>query len=791
MSKKEECKEDVEILESEDKEEKKEVKKELTIYDLPGVGAATAEKLSDAGYDNLMAIAVATPGELVESVGVGESVARKIINAARNNMDMGFETGIDLLRKREAVKIIGTGSKMFNDLIGGGFETGAITECYGPFGSGKSALAHQLAVSAQLPEDQGGVNGAVVWIDTESTFRPERIVQIAKAYGLDPMKTLGNIRCVRAFNSDHQMLVSEKVEDLIKDGIPVKLVIVDSLMAHFRAEFCVTPDMDVIGNPTVKKVTEFKEGNKVLTSNGRFSRVLSTNKIHYDGSIVKIRPAYFDAFTLTPDHTVLAVKTVRNTWYKNKSKFKTKDKINYLKTFKGKNHYKVFEGYGPDWIMAGTLEKGDYLAYPIIKETKDLDFIDIRDYIDVKKYKLENEKITVKGYHKKELYGEVIKEYNFNPIKGKITEISNKHNLPVSTVYQWINSEQKTREDIVELNLKVPVNKDSMRLFGYYLAEGHTNDHQVVFTFNTKEKEYIADVEKLMKNIFNVSVNKAYIEGNSYRVVFSHKVLAEFFVNLLGKRSENKSMPQWMLFLAKDKQKEIIKGHWRGDGATSRDGYRFDTVSRLLAEQIKQILLRLNILPCLRVDKNNRPQPKYVVEIFGKQLELFTKYLCLEEHKALSKRKYSYNNGWIDGDYAFIPIRQIEEMSYKGYVYNLEIEKDHSYALNSVVVHNCGRGTLAERQQKINKHMHVLKKLADVHELSVYVTNQVMAKPDTFFGDPTAAIGGNIVGHNSQTRIYLRRGKAGTRVAKLVDSPHLPDGEAIFTISDDGIRDVK
>ena len=101
-----------------------------------------------------------------------------------------------------------------------------------------------------------------------------------------------------------------------------------------------------------------------------------------------------------------------------------------------------------------------------------------------------------------------------------------------------------------------------------------------------------------------------------------------------------------------------------------------------------------------------------------------------------------------------------------------------------------GRGTLADRQQKLNKHMHVLAKLADIQNLCVYVTNQVMAKPDQFFGDPTEAIGGHIVGHNSQTRIYLRRGKKGTRVAKLVDSPYLPDGEAGFVIIDKGIEDI-
>ena len=86
--------------------------------------------------------------------------------------------------------------------------------------------------------------------------------------------------------------------------------------------------------------------------------------------------------------------------------------------------------------------------------------------------------------------------------------------------------------------------------------------------------------------------------------------------------------------------------------------------------------------------------------------------------------------------------------------------------------------------------MHVLAKVADLYNLCVYVTNQVMSKPDQFFGDPTEAIGGHVVAHNSTFRLYLRRGKKGTRVAKLVDAPNLPDGEAIFMIVDEGLRDV-
>lgn len=206
----------------------------LSVSDLPGVGAATALKLKDAGYDTVMAIAVATPGELVEASGVTEVVARKMINAARDNMDMGFQSGDELLKKRERVIRLKTGADSLNQLLGGGFETGAITECFGEFGSGKTQIGHTLAVSC-MKEDPTAV---AVYIDTENTFRPDRIQQLAQAMELEPNKVLANIKVARAYNSDHQMIMAEKVEDLItKQGMNVRLVVIDSLTAHFRAEF--------------------------------------------------------------------------------------------------------------------------------------------------------------------------------------------------------------------------------------------------------------------------------------------------------------------------------------------------------------------------------------------------------------------------------------------------------------------------------------------------------------------------------------------------------------------------
>jgi len=386
-------------------------KKEIKVLeDLPGVGPATAEKLREAGYDSLEAIAVASPLELKELAGISEGAALKIIQAAREAANIGtFMRADEYFRKRAVVGKITTGSKSLDKLLGGGIETQAVSEFFGEFGSGKcfakdtlvyyendnvehvesieemynkyatkngeipfdngfavpleivsvytfdiktrkvektkvsyiykekvskliklklstgielkvtqshpvlvfkdglkwikasevrigdvmvgieevppksdvklcfhqvegveifnyndyvydlvvpethnfiapnglvlhnTQLAHTLAVIVQKPLEEGGLNGSVVWIDTENTFRPERIKQIAETRGMDPEEVLKNIYVARAFNSNHQMLLVEKAEEIIKQKLPsekpVKLLVVDSLTGHFRSEY--------------------------------------------------------------------------------------------------------------------------------------------------------------------------------------------------------------------------------------------------------------------------------------------------------------------------------------------------------------------------------------------------------------------------------------------------------------------------------------------------------------------------------------------------------------------------
>jgi len=212
-----------------------EQKKYEFIEDLPGVGPATAQKLRELGYHTVESLAMATAREL-DPVGVSEKKAFQIIEAARSSIGIAFVRADELFKMRQSVLRLSTGSKALDKLVDGGLETQTLTEFYGEYGSGKSQICHQLCVNVQLPPERGGLNGAALYVDTENTFRLERIVQMSKFLGLDPEKVAKKIIYAEAYTSDHQMFLLENADEIIKVN-NVKLIIVDSLTAHFRSEY--------------------------------------------------------------------------------------------------------------------------------------------------------------------------------------------------------------------------------------------------------------------------------------------------------------------------------------------------------------------------------------------------------------------------------------------------------------------------------------------------------------------------------------------------------------------------
>ena len=248
---------------------------EPLIEDLPGVGPATAEKLREAGFDDLLALAVMSPGDLADQAELGEAVATKIIGGAKKMANIGgFLSGGALLERRREVLKLTAKVQSIDDLLGVGFENQALVEVYGAFGSGKTQIGHQLAVNCTLPLEEGGFDGDIFYIDTEDTFRPERITQMARGHGLDPEQVLSRIHVARAYNSAHQMLLVDEIKRMSK-GLNVKMIIVDSLTSHFRAEYI---GRGMLANRQQKLNRHLKDLKQLADINNAL--VLVTNQVH-------------------------------------------------------------------------------------------------------------------------------------------------------------------------------------------------------------------------------------------------------------------------------------------------------------------------------------------------------------------------------------------------------------------------------------------------------------------------------------------------------------------------------
>ena len=192
------------------------------LEDLSGVGPATAEKLRESGYDTYQSIAVASPGELSNTADVGESSAHDIIQSAREAADVGgFETGSDVLERREQIGKLEFLVSELDEMLGGGVETQSITEVYGEFGAGKSQVTHQLAVNVQLPKEQGGLHGRCVFVDSEDTFRRERVDEMVNGLPDDVIEATMEEREIEG-DPDDEETMDELVQTFL-DRIHVEI----------------------------------------------------------------------------------------------------------------------------------------------------------------------------------------------------------------------------------------------------------------------------------------------------------------------------------------------------------------------------------------------------------------------------------------------------------------------------------------------------------------------------------------------------------------------------------------
>jgi uncharacterized protein (TIGR00375 family) len=438
---------------------------------------------------------------------------------------------------------------------------------------------------------------------------------------------------------------------------------------------CLLPNTYLHIDKGIRQIKGIKIGTFVYTHKGRLRKVTQVFKRSYKGPVYTIKPFYFRlGLTTTPEHPFLIL---RNQRYRGESSY-------YGEQLK-RSYFKVKK---PIWVAASKVRVGDILLFPRLnKEIEDKESLNLNQILNP-----------------------VVVKYRENKI------------APIGFKVNWLPN-------------TIPINRDFCRLAGYYLAEGYTNGRDAIaFCFGDNEKNYINDLQLLMKKIFGLKPGRIYKKKNynSTEFIYFSKILVNIFEHLFYtssqvKRAHTKTMPEWMLQLPLEKQVEIFKGWWRGDR-----GY---TVSRILMNQIKVILLRLGVIPSIHqiVDKKRKQKIKCFIgkrRILAKHNGFWISNLSFFEDKfsLLTESEFTKSccktirrNGWIDKDYVYLPIRDIERGFYQGKVYNIEVEGDNSYLAEFATIHNCwtpwfslfgsrsGFNSVEECFEDYSKHIYALE----------------------------------------------------------------------------------
>ncbi len=818
--------------EKSEKEDSEEIK-EKKLTDVPGIGPGIAAKLEAAGVYDLMGLAVMSPSTLSEMAGVGEAVARKAIQAARGMMDLGFMDGVEFAKKREDVGYIPTGSANLNNLLGGkGVETRSMTEAYGAFGSGKTQLALTLAVNVQMPIEKGGLSGKAVYIDTEGTFRPDRIRQIAQAIDADPQKVLKNILVARAFNSDHQILLLDKITEMIKNGEPIKLIVIDSLTAHFRAEFAGRGQLA----DRQQKLNRYLHNLMKLSEQHNLA-VFVTNQVMANpavmfgdpttavgGHIVGHMCLSGDSLIQLANGSIIEIKDINHNDILagdlNSMKFENSsseqlfinpniDKIYNIKTnsqincsklhrFFSITNFEIIEKEAKD------LKEGDFIAQArqIIIEGEERKIPEFK----VKKIgKIENESID---FIKKELEE---KKVNRKEISIKIgiapRQFRRVLNQEYPTSFEVLNNLQNYfgGQQVLQIlpvisnkhkNLKMPEVLDFKfaQIFGYFWGDGNFEERGL--RFRDQRQEVLEIYRGYFKDLFNIEGKITKMKDKNCCTLYINskeiKELVELmFENILEEVGKSNI----------DVVKGFIKGFFDAEGNINKKRAFIKVVQkeRDILRYLQLFLLRIGIRSTIKFDIGS--QKINVLRIIDKDVKGYVqigfsasdKQRILLERIEENEEKYSYQ---------MMPVRRSElrlllEECGLSYSKIIRPRTDNYIWVSRNELQNAFRELMnckindRQLKQKIDFIFGLLNgdiTFEKIRSINISENNGKVLYDFSVPKNQNYLANGFIV-HNSTYRMYLRRGKAGSRVAKLIDSPNLPDNEAQFFLTEAGIRD--
>ncbi len=817
------------------KDDNKEEKSgEPGLTELPGIGPAVASKLESAGVFDMMSLAVMSPNTLADVAGVGTAVARKAIQAAREMLNLGFTDGVEYAQKRSNVSYITTGSKNLNQLLGGkGVESRSITEAFGAYGSGKTQLGLTLAVNVQLPVEQGGANGKCVFIDTEGTFRPSRIKQIAEGLGASPEKVLKNILVARAFNSDHQILLLEKVSELIKAGEPIKLVIIDSLTAHFRAEFAGRGQLA----DRQQKLNRYMHDLMKLAESHNLA-VYVTNQVMANpammfgdpttaigGHIVGHACLTGDSLIQLADGSIKEIKKMsqEDVMSSNFGKFKIENAKSDI-VFVNSNVDKAYDIQTTNQINCSPLHRFFTINnFSIVeKEAKDLEEGDFVMQVGKLRVEGKEQELPLIGTKRiarlsdedsKKIIEELRKENTAR------TEICRKIGITTRQFRRVLHQSYPANAEVFDklrehfsgkLQLQtIPIQtykhralimpqsmtKELAQICGYFIGDGNMEARGL--RFRDARPEVLENYQDLFKQIFGVesSISKMKTK-NCYTLNINSVDIRNLF---------SLTIPDIFNYVSKSKNEVVggfIKGFADAEGHIDKKRPKI-TISqkeKQILRYLQLFLLRFGIRSFLRFDVGRKKISNLSIRDRSVADYLKIGFTAGDKQRQLLKW-VDYVNKTYDKDILPIRRKDIWNLLKEAGLSPSKIIKARDFSYNWINRRELNTAFMALMHTKIidrqvKQKIEFMSKLlsSDFRFEKIRKISITKNKGEELFYDFSVPsnenyIANGFVVHNSTYRMYLRRSKKDSRVAKLIDSPNLPDSECIFFVSDKGIVD--
>ena len=720
------------------------------LMEIPGVGRETAKKLVSSGYAELMSIAAASKSELQERAGIGEGIAEKVILEARERAKVGFMTAGESHKKYLQIDKISTGSNELDKLIGGGVQTGTITECFGSFGSSKTQLAFQLAVNTIKPKELGGLGAEVAFIDTEKTARFERMREMAEALGVEEETLKNKVFIASCHNSDHQILLVDDVEKMIVAGHNIKLIIIDSLVAYFRSEYDGRAELAPRQQKLNKHLHRLQRLADVYNLAVYVTNQVIGNPQPYGNPIIASGGFITSHCCLTLDSLVITSEG-----FKKISDLNVGDSI-----FNGEKFVKVLDVFPIEEKETIRFSFGNYITaskehrFPILRNDIIIDEIAQKitmndkfvgyDKIDINKtcdlsiniepLRLVKINESLRKEIRFKLDGNFKNNYNLEKGVGvKIRCIRRILNQNAPTTLNKANKlceyvlNRKIRDSDYILcytnkhrNIRIPkvINKNIIRLYGAWLCDGYKNS-KCTFNIRKDSKEYLNILAGLLYEEFGLNSTIEKIKGkNCYELRCNSIEILSVFRNI----DINK-----IILYNEDLIYEFCASLFDGDGSISESTLSFSQSNLNLINILYILLLRLGL--------------KSVITLNG------------------------HTNSWRHKDN-----------------YNLNVYNGINKEKLVLCMKNKSKTTKFSMERNI-KHDKFLT-IKEIRNSGIQKVRDITVEGEYFFCN-------GILVHNCNYRLYLRKSKDNLRVAKLVDSPDLPEGEAIFCVTTEGIRDIK